>query len=102
MSLRRAALVLSLAFALLAGGPAAGDTRQADHHLHTFRGTVTTAAPGHHWLQIRTAGNKLVRFQTRHATHWDGCDWNEMHHGHDITLRAYRHDGSWIATRIGD
>ncbi len=100
MSIRRGALVLALAMALLAG-PAAGGNRQADHHLYTFHGTVTETAPGHHWLQIHTRSGTTMRFQTRHVTQWDGCDWKEMRHGHGITVRAYSHGGSWIAAAIG-
>ena len=84
------------------GGSAVAAARQADHHVFTFHGSVTSSAPSHHWLQIHASGNKVIRFQTRYGTQWDDCDWNELHHGHAVTIHGYKSNGSWIATTIGN
>ena len=64
MFVRRLVLVLVVALAML-GGSAVAAARHADHHLVTFHGSVTSSAQSHHWLQIHTSGNKVIRFQTR-------------------------------------
>lgn len=105
MSPKRLALIGALVVVALAvgvGALARHANGAAAHQLRGFHGTVTRIDPSHHWLRIHTAGNRLMRFQTRHATHWDGCDWGEMHHGHAVSIRAYRSHGSWMATRISD
>ena len=58
---------LALALALLAGSAGAA-IQQADRHLSTFHGAITKTASSHHWLQIHTSTNTLIRFQTRYAT----------------------------------
>ncbi len=74
----------------------------AAHHAYGFHGTVTRTDPSHRWIQIRTGNDKLVRIQIRRATHWRGCNWGEMHHGHLVAVSAYKSRGSWIATTISD
>jgi hypothetical protein len=104
MSLKRLAIV-ALVVAAVAVGLGALATHAngaAAHHIYGFHGSVTRTDPSHHWLRIHTASSGLMRFQTHHATHWDGCNWREMHHGHAVSIHAYRSHGSWMATRISD
>ena len=100
---------LSIVVALVVGALAVGIGAFASHadgaaarRIRSFHGTVTRIDPSHHWLRIHTAGNGMMRFQTGHATHWDGCDWGEMHHGHAVSVHGYKSHGSWMATRIRD
>lgn len=95
-------VVLVVAVAISFGALASHANGAAAHQLRGFHGTVTRTDPGHHWLRIHTAGNRMMRFQTSHATHWNGCDWGEMRHGHAVSIHAYRSHGSWMATRISD
>jgi hypothetical protein len=52
-----------------------------------FRGTADRA---HGWVQVRTASNQTVRIYTNRGTHWDGCDWAQVHSGHQLDVYAYR------------
>ena len=103
MSPKRLAIFVALVLAAVAVGALASHANgAAAHHLRGFHGTVTRTDPNHHWLRIHTASNGMMRFQTRHATQWNGCDWGEMRYGHAVSIRAYRSHGSWMATRIND
>ena len=102
---KRLALIVALVVAAIAisvGALASHANGAAAHHLRGFHGTVTRTDPSHHWLRIHTASNGMMRFQIRHATHWDGCNWGEMRYGHEISIRAYVSRGSWMAARISD
>lgn len=97
MSVKYLALMLLLPLALVGGRAVAA---AADHHVSTFHGTVTKTAPDHHWLQVRTRANKVIRFQTPRATSWQGCARDEAHHGHAVTISAYKKAGAWVATTV--
>jgi hypothetical protein len=104
MSPKRLAIV-ALVVASVAVGVGALATHAngaAARHIYGFHGSVTRTDRSRHWLRIHTAGNGVMRFQTRHAIHWDGCNWGEMHHGHAVSIHAYKSHGHWMATRISD
>ncbi len=84
--------------AQVADQPAAAQTHAAKQHA--FRGVVTRANVRHHWFGMRTASGRRLRIHTVSGTDWQNCDWAEMDAGHHIAIRAFRHDGAWIATMV--
>jgi hypothetical protein len=113
MSTRRGlgALPPIVATALLAGGiaiaqPAGAPARSsataahAAGSQHHFRGRVITADRRHRWFRMDTSTNRTLRIYTTDRTSWHGCDWDDMHNGYDIDVRAHRSQGHWVASRM--
>jgi hypothetical protein len=67
--------------ALPAGPP---PTASAASRYHRFRGTVTSVRRGR-WFGMHTTTNRRVRIYVNGSTHWDGCDWDDMHRGYHMT-----------------
>ena len=85
-----------------AGGAVAaatGPTASAASRYHRFRGTVTSVRRGR-WFGMHTTTGQRVRIYVNGATHWDGCDWDDMHGGYHMTVRAYRSHWRWMASHM--
>lgn len=72
----------------------------AARSLHRFQGTITAYDRTHHWLRMRTTSHHTIQVYVNGSTHWDGCDWGDMHHGYGIQVRAYSSHHRWIASTM--
>lgn len=72
---------------------------QAARQLHELRGTVTSVRRGH-WFSMHTTSGQSVRIYTSTGTHWQGCDWGDMHAGYHMDVHVYRSHGEWMAARM--
>ena len=83
--------------------PAAATTRvtaTAAAGRHHFRGRVTSANRDQRWFRMHTTTDRTVRIYPRAGTSWHGCDWDDMHSGQSVDVRARHSHGYWVASRI--
>ena len=81
-----------------AGAASATPSASASRY-HRFRGTVTSIRRGR-WFGMHTTTGRRVRIYVNGSTHWDGCDWDDMHGGYHMSVRAYRSHGRWMASHM--